>query len=161
VAVVGDGAELPAALDQYERVYAASWKRGEPYPEFIRCLAADLAASGALRLSLLYLDQRPIAAQIWVVQHHVATLYKLAHDRAFDALSPGTVLTMRLLERLLDDERITEFDLGIGDDRYKRLWASRRRERIGLLGFDPLTVKGGWGICRHVILPGLKPAHGL
>jgi Acetyltransferase (GNAT) domain len=159
--IIRDGAGLGQALDRYEQVYAATWKPAEPHPAFIRRLARSLAAAGALRLALLYLDGRPIAAQIWIVWGGRAILYKLAHDRSCDALSPGTVLTMRMLERLLDQERITALDLGIGDDPYKRLWASQRRERIGLLAFDPLTLKGGWGICRHVIFSGLKPAHGL
>jgi CelD/BcsL family acetyltransferase involved in cellulose biosynthesis len=161
LATVRDGSALGPALDAYERVYAASWKRAEPYPAFIPRLAAALADAGALRLGLLSLDGRPIAAQIWIVWRGTATLYKLAHDRACDALSPGTVLTMAMLERLLDDERITELDLGAGDDPYKRLWASRRRERFGLLGFDPLTARGGAGILRHVVLPGLKAGLGV
>ncbi len=156
--VVRDGAGVAEALGRYERVYAASWKRAEPHPAFIRRLAGALADAGALRLGLLRLEGRPIAAQIWIVWHGTATLYKLAHDRACDALSPGTVLTMRMLERLLDEERITELDLGAGDDPYKRLWASRRRERFGLIGFDPRTWRGSLGIFRHVVLPGLKPA---
>jgi hypothetical protein len=160
LAVVRDDADLGQALDQYEQVYAASWKRSEPHPAFIRRLATDLAATGALRLGLLYLAERPIAAQLWIIQHGTATLYKLAHDRAFNAVSPGTVLTMRLLERLLDHEQITDLDLGAGDDPYKRLWATHRRERIGLLAFDPLTLWGALGILRHVLLPGLKPGHG-
>jgi CelD/BcsL family acetyltransferase involved in cellulose biosynthesis len=160
IAIVRDGRYLDPAFDQYEQVYAASWKRSEPYPAFIRRLAADLAAGGALRLALLYLDERPIAAQLWIVQRGMATLYKLAHDRAFDALSPGTVLTMRTLERLFDDEHVTELDLGVGDDRYKRLWATRRRARIGLLAFDPLTWRGAAGALRHVLLPRLRLVRG-
>jgi hypothetical protein len=160
IEVVRDGAGLAGAICRYERVYAASWKRAEPYPAFIRRLAGALADAGALRLGLLRLDDRPIAAQIWIVWRGVATLYKLAHDRAFDALSPGTVLTMGMLERLLDGERIAELDLGAGDDPYKRLWATRRRERFGLIGFDPLTWRGGLGIFRHVVLPGLQPTRG-
>jgi hypothetical protein len=150
LAVVRDGAALGAALDSYERVYATSWKRAEPYPGFIRRLAAVLADTGALRLGLLSMDERPIAAQIWIVWRGTATLYKLAHDRSCNVLSPGTVLTMRMLERLLDEERIAALDLGVGDDPYKRLWASRRRELFGLLAFDPRTWRGVVGTLRHL-----------
>jgi CelD/BcsL family acetyltransferase involved in cellulose biosynthesis len=151
--VVRDGGALADALAEYEQVYAASWKRTEPYPAFIRRLAGGLADAGTLRLALLRLGECPIAAQIWIVGQGTATLYKLAHDRAFDALSPGTVLTMRMLERLLDEERVSEVDLGAGDDPYKRLWATQRRERVGLVGFDPLTWRGAMGALRH--LPGV------
>jgi CelD/BcsL family acetyltransferase involved in cellulose biosynthesis len=141
-------------------VYAASWKPPEPYPAFIRRLAVGLADTGALRLALLHLDARPIAAQLWIAWRGTATLYKLAHDTAFAALSPGTVLTMRMLERLLDEERVAELDLGAGDDPYKRLWAAKRRKRIGLVAFDPLTVRGAAAALRH--LPGSllgRPSH--
>jgi CelD/BcsL family acetyltransferase involved in cellulose biosynthesis len=156
--IVRDGAELGQALQQYEQVYAASWKRAEPHPAFIRRLARSLATAGALRLALLYLDGRPIAAQLWIVLGNRAILYKLAHDRSCDGLSPGTVLTMRVLERLLDDERVGALDLGAGDDPYKRLWASRRRARIGLIAFDPLTLRGSLGIVRRLFGDVLKSA---
>jgi CelD/BcsL family acetyltransferase involved in cellulose biosynthesis len=150
LAVVQDGGAVADALARYEQVYAASWKRREPYPAFVRRLVAGLAAAAALRLGLLYVDDQPVAAQIWLVQRGRAVLYKLAHDRAFDAFSPGTVLTMRMLERLLDQEHIHELDLGAGDDSYKRLWVSRRRERVGLVAFDPLTWRGAAGALRQV-----------
>jgi CelD/BcsL family acetyltransferase involved in cellulose biosynthesis len=105
-----------------------------------------------LRLGVLYVDHRPVAAQVWVVQRGRAILYKLAHDQAFDSCSAGTVLTMRMLERLLDEEHVTELDLGAGDDPYKRLWASRRRERVGLVACDPRTWRGALAMLRH--LPG-------
>jgi CelD/BcsL family acetyltransferase involved in cellulose biosynthesis len=158
--IMRDGAGLGQALDQYEQVYAASWKPAEPRPAFIRRLARSLAAGGALRLAFLYLDGRPIAAQLWIVWGGRAILYKLAHDRSCDALSPGTVLTMRVLERLLDDEGITAIDLGVGDDPYKRLWTSRRGARIGLLAFDPLTWRGAAGALRHALLPAVKQTVG-
>ena len=55
---------------------------------------------------------------------------------------------MRVLERLLDEEHISTLDLGAGDDPYKRLSASRRGARCGLLAFDPLTWRGAAGALR-------------
>jgi CelD/BcsL family acetyltransferase involved in cellulose biosynthesis len=63
---------------------------------------------------------------------------------------------MRVLEHLLDDERVTEIDLGVGDDPYKRLWASHRRQRFGLLAFDPRTWRGAAGAFRHVVAGTLR-----
>ena len=117
----------------------------------IEDLARACAAEGALRLGILHLDGAPIAAQIWIVWSGKATLYKLAHDRRHDRLSPGTVLTMHMIERVIDVDRAAEVDFGVGDDPYKRRWASARRERWGLMAFEPRTARGMIGILRHVV----------
>lgn len=159
--VARDGAELERGLDAYQEVHAASWKPAEPYPAFVGRLASTFAQLDAIRLPVLYLGGRPIAAQIWVLWRGKATLYKLAHDRASDEYSPGSLLTLRMLEHLFEEERIGEIDLGAGDDPYKRLWASRRRERCGLIAFDRHSVRGGLGALRHVLLPRVKEGLGV
>ncbi len=150
VEIITDGRELERGIADYERVYAGSWKRADPYPGVMRALARSCVAKGALRLGLLYLDGGPIAAQIWIVWSGKATLYKLAHDRRFDRLSPGTVLTMGMMKRVIDVDRVAEIDFGVGDDPFKGDWASERRERWGLVAFNPGTVRGALGAFRHV-----------
>ena len=103
-----------------------------------------------MRLGLLYLGGAPIAGQIWIVYSGKATLYKLAHDQRFKRLSPGTVLTMRMIERVIDTEKVTEIDFGVGDDPYKSLWASMRRERWGLAAFELRTIRGALGALKQV-----------
>jgi CelD/BcsL family acetyltransferase involved in cellulose biosynthesis len=63
-----------------------------------------------------------------------------------------------MLELMLDQERVAELDLGAGDDRYKRLWATKRRVRVGLVAFDPRTWRGAAAGLRHVALPRARPA---
>ena len=47
-----------------------------------------------------------------------------------------------MLRELIDRERVTELDFGRGDDAYKRLWVTRRRQRIGVVLSNPLRPRG-------------------
>ena len=145
------GAALERAMADYEQVYAASWKKSEPHPGFIRDLVSGAAGAGALRMGFLHLDGQAAAAQIWIVWRRRATIYKMAHDARFDSLSLGTLLTWRMMERMIDEERVAQVDFGPGDDPFKRAWMSRRRERWGLVAFDPRTLRGAAGALRHVV----------
>jgi CelD/BcsL family acetyltransferase involved in cellulose biosynthesis len=113
---------------------------------------------GALRLGLLYLRDEPIAAQFWMLWNRRATIYKLAHDERFDQASPGSLLTARMMESVLERDRPVEVDFGAGDDPFKRTWLSRRRERWGIAAFDPRTLRGAKGVLRHVVGGGVRRA---
>jgi hypothetical protein len=141
-------AALGPALDAYEDVYRRSWKTAEPYPDFNRALVARLGSAGVLRFGLMWAKERPIAAQYWMVSPAGATVLKLAHDDADRAVSPGTVLTAFMIRRLIEDGTAV-IDFGRGDDPYKRGWVSERRERIGLVGYNPRSRQGLGALARH------------
>jgi hypothetical protein len=150
VTIVRGESGLEEALDHYERLYAASWRTAEPYPLFIRGLARTAAANGWLRLGLLFLDDVPAAAQIWLVHGGVGYIYKICYDERFAKLSVGTVLTARLMEHVIDIDRVSKIDYLSGDDDYKRNWMSHRSERWGILAFNPTRVKGLAHALRHI-----------
>lgn len=131
-----------AAIADFQSVYAASWKTPEPFPEFIPGLIRALARNGALRLGIARLGDRPVAAQIWRVHGSKADIFKLAYDAAFEHYSPGTLLTARLMEEVIDRDRVAEVDYLIGDDPYKQSWMSHRRERWGIVAYNPRTLVG-------------------
>ncbi len=152
--IVADGAlradRLARAIAAYEEVYRASWKVAEPYPRFAAAFIRAGAETGSLRLGLVTLADRPVAAQIWIVWQGRATLCKLAHDERVKALSIGSVLTWRMFQHVLDVDRVREVDFGRGDDPFKRLWMTQRREHWGLLAFNPTTSRGLVAAARHL-----------
>ena len=65
--------------------------------------------------------------------------------------APGTLLTALLMEQAIDLDKVREIDYLIGDDTYKAAWMSQRRERFGLVAYDPLTLRGLAGLARQAV----------
>ncbi|HEX3346976.1 MAG TPA: GNAT family N-acetyltransferase [Acetobacteraceae bacterium] len=147
--IVRDATEVEDGIAAYEHVYRRSWKEPEPFPSFNPAIMRVAARQGRLRLGLLFEGDRPVAAQFWIVGGGRATVLKLAHDEMDKADSPGTVLTAMMLRRILSDEQVEEIDFGRGDDPYKQLWASRRRQRMGVVLANPWSRAGAVYLARH------------
>lgn len=134
--------DVAAGFEAYRSVYESSWKQAEPYPEFIPSFMRLLAERGQLRLGILTLDERPVAAQMWFVANGVAHIFKLAYDGEFSQFSVGTLLTMKLMEHVLDVDKVDCVDFLSGDDEYKQQWMSTRRERVALEVVNDRSVAG-------------------
>lgn len=133
---------LDEAVNAYNQIYSASWKDSEQYPEFIPGLVRLAAQKGILRLGVIYIDDAPAAAQIWLLDGDSAVIYKLAYDEQFKKTSVGTILTMKLMEHVINCDGVREVDYGSGDDPYKKDWMTHRRERRGILAHNPRTIRG-------------------
>lgn len=140
--IVSTSNQLEQAIDDFNLVYSRSWKKPEPYARFIPGLVRWLVAQGWLRLGIARLDGKPVAAEIWIVAHGKANIFKLAHDKDYSAFAPGTLLTAHLMRHAIDIDRVGEVDYLIGDDPYKQSWMDRRRERWGIVAYNPRTFMG-------------------
>jgi len=151
IEVVTGGEALGPAVAAYESAYARSWKQPEPAPDFTAALVPRAAAAGVLHLGVVWAGSQAVAAQYWTVADGIATVLKLAHDDAWRALSPGTVLTAHMIQLLITAEGVRELDFGRGDDAYKESWAGMRRQRLGVLVASTWRARGVATLLRHDI----------
>lgn len=124
--------DLESALADYHAAYNASWKAHELYRIFFNGIAASLAKPGWLRLAILYIKDKPAAAQIWFVAHHKAYIFRLAYDEAWKDYSPGSILTSYLMQQVIDIDKVEEIDFLTGNEAYKQDWMTTRRQRWGM-----------------------------
>lgn len=126
------GKDVPHRMSDYYTVYNASWKANEQYASFLDGLVEGFSRQGWTRLAVLYVKDRPVAAQLWFVAHTKASIFRLVYDKAWKAYSPGSILTSYLMEHVIDTCKVEEIDFLTGNDAYKQDWMSERRERFAL-----------------------------
>jgi CelD/BcsL family acetyltransferase involved in cellulose biosynthesis len=88
---------------------------------FFRRVASDYLALGMLRLDLLEVERRPLAATVGFQTPRAPrafSLYNMGFDVTARALSPGIILLGRLIRRALGDG-LERFDFMRGLERYK------------------------------------------
>ena len=142
ITVYSIGDDIEPFIADYDRVQRQSWKKAEPYPTFIPNAIRRFAQAGVLRMGILVIDDTPAAAQFWIVSNGRASLFKLVYAESFSKHSPGTLLTMRMIESILAGDCPHEMDFGRGDDPYKKLWMGSRKERWGIEAANPKTMRG-------------------
>jgi Acetyltransferase (GNAT) domain len=132
------------AWASYETIYAASWKPEEGSVDFLRDMALNESAAGALRIGVATIAGEPVAAQLWTVENGRAIIHKLAYLESAAAQSPGSVLTAAMFEHVIDQDRVKIVDFGTGDDRYKADWMDRREPLYTVELFNPRHPAGLW-----------------
>ena len=99
-------------------LYTIRGKRG-----FFFELLPELAKSKRARVSVMHLDDRPIAWQIDLLDQGYLGVHHLAFDQAYKKFSPGKQLLLANLERAWGERRLVDFLPGNYD--YKEKWSSR------------------------------------
>jgi len=135
----------------YVAVHASSWKQPEPGLPFLQALARREAAAGTLRLGFARLNGQPVATQLWTVENGVALIHKLAHDRAFDGGSPGTLLSHAMFAHAIDTDHVQLIDYGTGDNSYKKEWMEQRETLYRLDFFNPRSASTWLSAARTAI----------
>ncbi|MGB1139284.1 MAG: GNAT family N-acetyltransferase [Halioglobus sp.] len=140
------------AIDDYILVSVHSWKPvGTTVSTPIIGLIHMAAEQGCLRLAILRLDGKPIAAQFWLIAGGVAAMMRPNYHSDYGKLAPGVVLTSFVIEHLLDVDHVESLDFGYGDDEYKSKWVSSYRSYEGLIAFNPTSVFGLLNAAKHIL----------
>jgi len=137
-----DDAATEALVRDFITVYSGSWKQPEPFPNFIPALTRAAASCGVLRLGVLYVDQVPAAAQLWLTTANRTTIYKLAYDEKYREQSVGSILSAELFRIAIDEDKVAEIDYGIGSEPYKRDWMTAVRRIVGIEAYNRRTLRG-------------------
>jgi CelD/BcsL family acetyltransferase involved in cellulose biosynthesis len=139
------GETLPATIGIFFHLHDARWRqRGQPgvlsdeaVRRFHRDAAPRLLRAGLLRLYVLKLDDRPIAALYGLLAKRRFHYYLGGFDPAFAPLGPGTILIGHAIE-MAAQEGAAEFDFLSGREAYKYRWgAVDRRLRSRMIGLAP------------------------
>lgn len=134
--------DVAGPLGDFKAVYRASWKGAEAHPDFIDAICRRAAGDGALRLSVLHADGRPIAAKICFLHDGLLSMFKTAYDPAWKPYAPGDLINYLTLQRIFDEGAPAEIEFGIGGEPYKRKWVGSCRVRGGFIAFNPRRPAG-------------------
>jgi CelD/BcsL family acetyltransferase involved in cellulose biosynthesis len=137
------------AWNEFESVYADSWKPEEGNPAFLKETAQFKASVGKLRMGLCRIDGRAVAAQFWIVDQGRAHIHKLAHREDARELSPGTILSVALFRHVIDIDKVDIIDFGTGNDAYKADWMDSSAPLDCVAVYNPATIDGLVGALRE------------
>jgi CelD/BcsL family acetyltransferase involved in cellulose biosynthesis len=137
-----------AAWEDYEEVYADSWKGEEGSPDFVRELVRTEGEAGALRLGIASHEGKAVAAQLWTVENGVAIIHKLAYRDDAREMSPGSILSNAMFRNAIDQDQVRLIDYGTGDDGYKADWMDKREELYTITLYNPRRISGLTGAAR-------------
>jgi hypothetical protein len=144
------GVSLAAPLIDYALVDLQSTTPPEAHPDCIPETARAAAGLGMLRLGLLYIDDEPAAAQIWIVGGGKATQWRQRHAGRFAGLPIQIALTLAVLRRLFEIDRIGNIEFSRDSSDVAPDWLDGCEERAGIIVINPRTAKGLLAAGRHI-----------
>lgn len=143
-----------AVWEDYESIYAASWKPAEDQPAMLRAFAHREGEAGRLRLGVARADGIAVAAQCWTVETSIAYIHKVAHLESHKPLSAGTTLTAALFRHVIDVDGVSLVDFGTGDQSYKADWMEEVRPRFRIDCLNPASPRAWLPLAKRMLRRG-------
>lgn len=148
--------QIDAHLESFFDMYARTWKGAERHPEFYYRLCPRFESRGMLRFHALTLNGRPIAYLIAIHSGDIVYGIKTTYNPSFYAYSPGVLLFYLVIEDMFKTPGIREFDIGRGDEQFKREWTSTIHGHVRMWCYPSNPVWKGITSLRYELLPRWK-----
>lgn len=98
---------------------------------FFRCVAPTLAARGQLRIGVLWLDDTPVAAQMWLENRGVMFLYYSGYEPTWSRYSVALIATVEAVKDAID-RGLHQIEFLAGRGQFKERWEPSRRVRFNV-----------------------------
>ncbi|KGJ95949.1 GNAT family N-acetyltransferase [Thalassotalea sp. ND16A] len=154
--VISNVESFALAFAAYKSIYAQSWKAEEVSSHFIEQICTTALAENKLRLGVLYVDEKPAAAQIWFIQNNTASIFKLAYSDLYRQFSVGSILTMHLSQQLIGEDGITKIEFGMGNEEYKKDWLNKHQQLLSFQVFNQSTLRGYLACLKFFMITKIK-----
>jgi hypothetical protein len=152
--LITETSELDAAHEAYLTVLESNPREAEIEPEgYARDVMHVAADAGALRFGVIEFDGTPVAVQMWIASADTARCLRIWSNPRVPSLLLDDALVERMVPHLLDVDHVRELNFGAIGDAFAQTWAPRKRERIGIIAFNPRTWRGIKSTIRHIVLP--------
>ncbi|MFT5452228.1 MAG: CelD/BcsL family acetyltransferase involved in cellulose biosynthesis, partial [Enterobacterales bacterium] len=141
------------AISILDSVSIKSWKEEDYFKNFFSGLIHVCAAEGSMRVGVLYIDDKAVAADFAIITSGSAVGMKSVYDLEFSKYSLGSILHLYTIKYFIENDFVKSLNFGLFDDDYKKNWCTQRRELWGIAAFNMNTFRGKCGyLCYSLIL---------
>jgi CelD/BcsL family acetyltransferase involved in cellulose biosynthesis len=148
--------QIDRHLDRYFIFRSRTWKGQEPQSEFYYRLCKKLDKSGRLYFYALTIDERPIAYLICALGGDTIYGIKITYNPSYYAFSPGVILLYNCIENMFTIPGVREFDIGRGNEQFKREWTPLIHEHTRLVIYSNTILWRSLIFIRHNLLPAMR-----
>lgn len=134
--------DLDKAIQEFNKIYALSWKGVEQHPIFIEEIIRSAAAKNILRLGVYSAGGKTLAVKLTFATKTIGHMYKTAYDPEYKKYGAGTAINMFMIEHLLNVDKVEHLDFGIGNEPYKSDLMESSRERWGITAYNSKSIFG-------------------
>ena len=133
--IITDLEQINTHLKIFFDFHEKTWKGIEKNSEFYYKITEIFSKENKLFLYTLLLNNKPIAYLYTIKIDNTLYGLKTTYDPSYYAFSPGIVLFYKSIELMHNQNDIKEFDIGRGEERFKKEWTSlSHKQNISYLG---------------------------